>query len=215
MNGFIYKITNDINDKVYIGKTLSTVEKRFAQHKKDSSCIQKQIRPLYRAMNKYGCEHFSVELLEESPIEILSEREIFWIDFYDSYRTGYNATKGGDGKQLYNYDAIVEGFLSGKLVHELAEEFECCKDTIVSALNLAKIDSRYNANQKTKKSLIAKSLKDDSIIKEFESRTSAAKWLQENHYTKSTTIDNIIATIGRAANGKRKSAYGMKWENLS
>jgi predicted GIY-YIG superfamily endonuclease len=37
MNGFIYKITNSINDKVYIGKTLSTIDKRFAEHKKDSN----------------------------------------------------------------------------------------------------------------------------------------------------------------------------------
>ena len=36
MNGFIYKIINDINDKVYIGKTLSSIEERFKQHKKDS-----------------------------------------------------------------------------------------------------------------------------------------------------------------------------------
>jgi hypothetical protein len=33
MNGFIYKITNDINDKVYIGKTLSSIENRFKEHK--------------------------------------------------------------------------------------------------------------------------------------------------------------------------------------
>ena len=54
MNGFIYKITNTINNKVYIGKTLSSIEKRFAKHKEDSRRPQEQIRPLYRAMNKYG-----------------------------------------------------------------------------------------------------------------------------------------------------------------
>ena len=54
INGFIYKITNTINNKVYIGKTLSSIEKRFAEHKEDSHRPQEQIRPLYRAMNKYG-----------------------------------------------------------------------------------------------------------------------------------------------------------------
>ena len=54
MNGFIYKITNTINNKVYIGKTLSSIEKRFTEHKEDSRRPQEQIRPLYRAMNKYG-----------------------------------------------------------------------------------------------------------------------------------------------------------------
>ena len=39
MNGFIYKITNNINDKIYIGKTLSSIEKRFSEHKHDSQFI--------------------------------------------------------------------------------------------------------------------------------------------------------------------------------
>lgn len=54
----------------------------------------------------------------------------------------------------------------------------------------------------------------ENIIKEFSSRSEAAKWLQENNYTKSKDIDNIIATIGRVANGQRTTAYGIKWENI-
>ena len=77
-------------------------------------------------MRKYGIEKFHIEKVEECPLEILSDREKYWIEFFSSYKNGYNATIGGDGKQLYNYDEIVKGFLSGKLVYELAEEFECC-----------------------------------------------------------------------------------------
>lgn len=213
MNGYIYKIINDINDKIYVGKTLSPIEKRFEEHKKDSHRAQENIRPLYRAMNKYGCEKFHIELIEECPLEKLSEREIYWISFYDSYKSGYNATIGGDGKQLYNYNDIVKGFLSGKLISELTQEFECCSDTIRNVLNLAKVDTKINANNKNKKGLIVKTL-DGIFIKEFKSRKEAVLWLQENNYTKSTNVDNIIATIGRAANGKRQSAYGLKWENI-
>ena len=111
MNGFIYKISNSINDKVYIGKTLSSIEKRFQEHKKDSSRDTGNIRPLYRAMNKYGYDCFFVELVEEVPIEHLSEREQFWIEYYNSYHNGYNATLGGDGKQLYDYNAIITRFI--------------------------------------------------------------------------------------------------------
>ena len=213
MNGFIYKITNDINDKVYIGKTLSSIEKRFQEHKKDSSRFHMESRPLYRAMNKYGCDHFQIELVEEYPIEILSQKEKYWINFYNSYENGYNATKGGDGKQLYNYEAIVEGFLSGKLINELAIEYECCIDTISAALHLANIDTRLNADKKVSKGIVAKTMSGE-IIQEFTSRKDAVKWLQDNNFTKSDDRDNIIAAIGRAANGRRKSAYGMKWENL-
>lgn len=213
MNGFIYKITNTINDKVYIGKTLSSIEKRFAEHKEDSRRAQEQVRPLYRAMNKYGQDNFSIEVVEECPIELLSNREVYWINFYHSYENGYNATLGGDGKQLYDYDAIVNGFLSGKLIRELAQEFECCTDTVSAALHLANIDTKTNAIKKTQKGLLAKD-KNGNIIQSFASRKEAVEWLRENGYTQSDNIDNITATIGRAANGKRKSAYGFSWENI-
>ena len=75
MNGFIYKITNEVNNKVYIGKTLFSIDKRFKQHKEDSQKENEEIRPLYRAMKKYGIEKFHIEKIEECPLELLSERE--------------------------------------------------------------------------------------------------------------------------------------------
>ena len=71
-------------------------------------------------MNKYGQDNFYIELIEEVPIEQLSEKEQYWINYFNSFHFGYNATRGGDGKILYNYQDIVNGFLSGKLVKELA-----------------------------------------------------------------------------------------------
>ena len=76
MNGYIYIIKNDINDKVYIGKTLlSSIQERFKEHIKDSKRRDKEHRPLYNAMNKYGIEHFSIEQLEKCDASILSDRE--------------------------------------------------------------------------------------------------------------------------------------------
>ena len=115
MNGFIYKIVNNINDKVYIGKTLSSLENRFLEHKRDSARECEKNRPLYKAMSKYGVDNFSIELIEEVPIEVLSQREIYWIEFYNSYKYGYNATKGGDGKLLYDYEAIVNRLFIWKI----------------------------------------------------------------------------------------------------
>ena len=61
IKGFIYKITNDINDKVYIGKTtLSSVEDRFQEHLKDSQRVRFEKRPLYNAISKYGIENFHI-----------------------------------------------------------------------------------------------------------------------------------------------------------
>lgn len=102
---FIYVITNDINKKQYVGKTNFSIEKRFQEHKND---CQKQRpnerRPLYNAMRKYGIEHFSIKLLEKCSTVKAAERERYWIKKLDTYgRNGYNATCGGDGKQLYDY----------------------------------------------------------------------------------------------------------------
>ena len=94
---YIYKIVNDINNKVYIGKTEFSIEKRFKEHCRDSK-KEHQNRPLYNAMNKYGIEHFKIELIEECNNP--EEREIYWIQHFDSYKNGYNATLGGDGKNI-------------------------------------------------------------------------------------------------------------------
>ena len=55
-------------------------------------------------LKKYGIKHFSIEQIEECPDEILSNREIYWIKFYDTYNNGYNATLGGEGCPKYDYE---------------------------------------------------------------------------------------------------------------
>ena len=53
---YIYKITNDVNGKIYVGKTNYTIEKRFEEHIKDYQRKRCEKRPLYEAMNKYGVD---------------------------------------------------------------------------------------------------------------------------------------------------------------
>lgn len=81
----IYKITNDINGKVYIGKTEFSIEKRFNEHYRDAYKPSKEKRPLYSAMRKYGINHFHIEVIEECSSEEVSQRETYWIEYYDSY----------------------------------------------------------------------------------------------------------------------------------
>lgn len=212
MEGSIYKITNDINDKVYIGKTLHTIEKRFQEHIKDAEKRDNEKRPLYSAMRKYGVEHFSVELVEKVDIAELSNREIYWISFYNSYKDGYNATLGGEGKTFYDYDQLVEDYLSGSLVKEVAAHFGCDTDAVKRALNAAGLDHFANATKNTAKKL--RCFDDSGFECFFDSRADAAKWLIEQGKTKTNDVDNISAAIGRAANGQRKTAYKLYWENI-
>ena len=62
--GFIYKITNKINNKVYIGQTCRDLQTRWREHKSKANCEYNN--HLYNAMTKYGAENFIIELIEES-----------------------------------------------------------------------------------------------------------------------------------------------------
>lgn len=62
---YIYKITNLINGKMYIGKTSSSIEKRWREHISDSQKERCEKRPLYDAFNKYGIKNFQIEEVEE------------------------------------------------------------------------------------------------------------------------------------------------------
>ena len=102
---YIYQIVNDINQKIYIGKTEFSLEKRFKEHCKDAFKREKEKRPLYSAIRKYGPENFHIELIEIT--EYPEEREIYWIKEKDSYKKGYNATLGGRGKRYINYNQVI------------------------------------------------------------------------------------------------------------
>ena len=73
--GYIYKITNTLNDKVYIGQTVKSLQKRFTQHKNNSNKPYFSQIVLYKAFNKYGIENFTFEQIEEVPNDCLDERE--------------------------------------------------------------------------------------------------------------------------------------------
>ena len=90
----IYKITNQENDKCYIGQSVD-VAKRWKDHAKCGLGIDApQGNKLYKEMQEIGIWNFSWELLEECPREQLNEKEKFYIELYQSKDYGYNTTKG-------------------------------------------------------------------------------------------------------------------------
>jgi group I intron endonuclease len=94
---FLYKITNTVNNKCYIGWTSKDVQNRWSQHKTDALRIRDN-RKFYNAIRKYGIENWIVDtLLETTTVEEAKLKEIELIAVYDSYYKGYNSTKGGDG----------------------------------------------------------------------------------------------------------------------
>jgi group I intron endonuclease len=96
----IYKSTNTITGKVYIGQTTHTLEKRIKSHIKESKIESN--RPFMLSINKYGSDNFTFEVIDSaSNLDELNKKEIYWIDFYNSVSpNGYNVTGGGQGKKM-------------------------------------------------------------------------------------------------------------------
>ena len=201
---YIYRIWNDINNKNYIGKTLNTIEKRWKEHCNDYRKNHCENRPLYKAMNKYGLEHFHIEQVEECSADLLSEREIYWIEQYRSFKYGYNATKGGDGKFYVDVDIIYTLWIEGKNIAQIHKITGYDKQTISIHLKNNNISSDEIENRKQeqqRKVVLQLDKNTNEIINIFPSIKAAARSINKNHYH-----------ISEACNGKRKTAYGYKWK---
>lgn len=204
---YIYKITNKINGKMYIGKTIFTVEQRWKEHQKDFRRRDFEKRPLYSAIKKYGIENFSIEEVEECPIEILSEREKYWIEYYGSFKNGYNATIGGDGKQYVDYDLVVANYKKLKNQTKVAELMKISTDTVFNALKTKKerILTQQEIQVNERGYIIYQYDKENNYLKSFPSARAAAREVNNNNSDGASHILDVCK-------GKRKTAYGYIWK---
>lgn len=199
--GYIYKITNTINNKVYIGQTIKTVSKRFNQHKNNSNKEYFSQIVLYKAFNKYGIENFKCEEIEQVDNSLLDEREKYWIGYYDSYFNGYNSTLGGKATQLYNWDVddIIEKYQELKSARKVAKVIGCDHSTIDQILNSNGV-KRFTAADRISKRTV---LYNDVEKYCFNSTTEAAQWLITTKRTRSTNLRNVRQYLNRfSKNGK-------------
>jgi group I intron endonuclease len=111
--GKIYKITNKINNKVYIGCTITSLEKRYYEHL--YRCFKTDYKSkLYNSIKKYGEENFEIELIEECDVNKIYETEKKYIEQYDSFKNGLNGTFGGEGCLGYKHSPEIRKKISKK-----------------------------------------------------------------------------------------------------
>lgn len=90
----IYCIENKINQRKYIGQSVD-IYRRWNTHKYKLRYSKHYNTFLQNSWNKYGEENFSFYIVEECCREELNDKEIYWIQYYDSCKNGYNADRGG------------------------------------------------------------------------------------------------------------------------
>ena len=130
--GYIYIIKNDINKKVYVGQTSRTLEIRGKEH------VRHYNQTINQAISKYGAEHFWIEQIEECDDILLDERERYWINYYNSFNSGYNATTGGQDNQKAQTNKmqnVLDLWDSGLTVNRIVEQTKLNVETVRNYLN--------------------------------------------------------------------------------
>lgn len=206
---YIYKVTNELTGKSYIGQTAHTVAERWSSHCDDYKRNRNANRPLYIAMQKYGIDAFSVSVIEECAKELLDEREIFWIDYYDSFRNGYNATFGGCGKPMIDYASVFEAYKRlGENCAATARAYGINEDTVYKIV-LALGGSTRKDHGCLRVNMFTK---DGTFVMTFPSTRAASRYLIQHNGLSRRNEGGYAGHISAVCMGKRKSCQGYIWQ---
>lgn len=207
---FIYKITNLINNKIYIGETVRDIDVRWNEHK--SVSLNERGHGynyhLHNAIRKYGIENFIIEEIEQCDDEKRFERETYYIQLYNSNNkeNGYNYVVEGEGASPYLTQDFLDAWNEGLRIQQIAEKLGCHYATVSKRL-LANGITEEDIKERHKDFLVERdgkpvlqySLKGE-FIKEFPSTGACGKeGFQQS-------------AICCVCNQKQKSAYGFLWK---
>ncbi len=203
--GFIYLIENDLNDKKYVGITSRNINIRWKEHLRHSSQIIDKVIALL------GKEHFSIRELEECDDDKLDEREIYWINYYNSFQNGYNFTLGGRDENMIfspdNFDKVKELWDLGYGQKEIQQQLKINVETVHNYLLKNGITAENIKNRHREKVGKSKSKKilqldlNDNVVKLWDSIVSIDRAGVASR-----------AVVNRCLNGQQKSGKGFKWQ---
>lgn len=171
MIGYIYTITNKINNKKYVGMTIN-YERRKYQHLYELKNNKHHSHKLQRAFNKYGEENFiwEKEIFQVENREQLELLEMKFIKDYDSYNNGYNETFGGDGaKNIFDFETMVALYYICNryegIFRHLASFYNCDK-SVFSSISKNNLFSQCEPDEKIIEQIINKTKLEEKNLKE-------------------------------------------------
>ena len=140
----IYKYTNKINNKVYIGQTSQTLARRA---KKDGEGY-KHCLHFYSAIQKYGWENFSCEILEQVSELEADDKEKYYIQYYNSIDNGYNIDCGGHIEKVRSEQTKQKISKAGKGIKNSRAK-NVCYNGVPSNLTIRDYAKKHNLNENT------------------------------------------------------------------
>lgn len=110
----IYGIVNTATGKWYVGQA-EDIERRWAKHLYELRTGTHHSEKLQRSYEKHREDAFLFFVLEECPVDLLDDREVFWIAEKNSFSNGYNMTSGGGGVRGWKMPEEARGKISSAL----------------------------------------------------------------------------------------------------
>lgn len=226
----IYKFTNLINNKSYIGQSID-ISKRYYQHSVNHlNPNQKEYNTyFYKALRKYGFNNFNFMILEITDTNKLDEREQYWINYYKSNDSnfGYNCTIGGKTsnktpKKIYQFD------LQGNFINVFNNSKEAAiiifndvdKYISINACAYGKTSKTYyNYIFSYNETLTQDELQERLTIKSAHRLKATSKDKKTTLFFNSTReaereLGISHTNITKVLKGERKSAGGYFWEEI-
>ena len=157
-------------------------------------------------MRKYGIEHFHIELLEET--DNPEEREIYWIENKRSFKNGYNATLGGDGRKYIDYDLVLSTYKEVLNANKTALQLGISEDSVRAILKNSDIKMLSSAEVNLARGKIINQYDlNKNFIQSFPSAIQAAENVRGKGCSR-----GVVSHITDVCKGKRKTAYGYIWQ---
>ena len=202
---YIYKITNLINGKIYVGQTSRTPEIRFSEHVHADSYIGSAIR-------KYGRANFKIEVLEECESKKeLDNREQYWIARFESMGpNGYNLTEGGNDRNYGTQNG--DGWM---IVYRDTYEtllLETTNATVLRVFGLLMTKQSFESGVSATKKAIS-----DKLSLSYTEVWKAFRWLKEHDYVKERKVDGqteFLLNPHVTTCGKNKKDKIRLWESI-
>lgn len=201
---YIYKITNKLNGKVYIGQTVRSVKERYKEHCRKSTTV------IDKAIKGVGKENFTVETIAQTDsIEELNELEKYYIKHFDSInpQKGYNQCEGGENSLGYHHREETK-----ELMRKRKEGMYFSRDNPFYG-------KHHSKEQREKWS---KERKGREISQEWRNNLSKSHYKKVMNVTTGEIFESVTKAsesvgapathITRVCKGKRKHCRGYEWQ---